>query len=248
MALLAAAPAHAIVGGTTIDVNEVPWFANIRGCGGTLVAPDRVVTAAHCVEGSAPQDRLSRIRIAGQTRKGVRFALHPDWSRDDVAMIQLDAPITNVAPVGLSAVPADQMFVVGRGASQINHRGAGALREATLRPVTDRDCGLFFRGVRGAPLQRGAAHLRGRRRRPAAALLPVLGRQRRPAVHRQPRRAPAGRDRQLRRALLRRRPAADGVRRDRPLRRVHHQPGAGLGAAGHGTRHRSPAERASAGG
>jgi hypothetical protein len=151
VALLAAAPAHAIVGGTTIDVNEVPWFANIRGCGGTLVAPDRVVTAAHCVEGSAPQDRLSRIRIAGQTRKGVRFALHTTWDRDDVAIIQLDAPITNVAPVGLSAETADQMFVVGRGASRINHRGAGALREATLRPVTDRDCNLFYRGVRGAP-------------------------------------------------------------------------------------------------
>ena len=150
VALLAAAPAHAVVGGTKINVNEVPWFANIRGCGGTLIAPDRVVTAAHCVEGAAPQDRLSRIRIAEQTRKGVRFALHPNWARDDIAIIQLDAPITNVAPVGLSAEPADQMFVVGRGASNINGRGAGALREATLRPVTDRDCGLFWESVRNA--------------------------------------------------------------------------------------------------
>jgi Trypsin len=27
----------------------VPWFASINGCGGVLVAPDRVATAGHCV-------------------------------------------------------------------------------------------------------------------------------------------------------------------------------------------------------
>ena len=52
-ALLAVAPAEAVVGGKRVDAREVPWFANLNGfCGGTLVAPDRVVTAGHCVRGA----------------------------------------------------------------------------------------------------------------------------------------------------------------------------------------------------
>jgi hypothetical protein len=160
---LAAAPAQAVVGGKRVAASAVPWFADIGGCGGTLVAPDRLVTAAHCVIGSSP-DRLDRIRVAGTTRKGVRFALHPEWRRgngrnvlDDVALIQLDAPVTTVAPVALGGAPPERVTVLGRGASRSNQRGAGLLREAVLRPVTDRDCGLFFGRSRGNDGERFSA-------------------------------------------------------------------------------------------
>ena len=50
LCLVAAAPAGAVVDGEPLDEAQVPWFANL-GCGGSLVAPDRVLTAAHCVGG-----------------------------------------------------------------------------------------------------------------------------------------------------------------------------------------------------
>ena len=77
---LAAAPAHAVVGGDPVDPAAVPWFASVGGCGGTLVAPDRVVTAGHCVAGF-PLEAFQAVAVAGVARQATRIALHPDWRR-----------------------------------------------------------------------------------------------------------------------------------------------------------------------
>ena len=36
-----------MVGGEPVAPESVPWFADVAGCGGMLVAPDRVLTAGH---------------------------------------------------------------------------------------------------------------------------------------------------------------------------------------------------------
>ncbi len=61
--LLLAAPAHAVVGGSRADV---PWYVPTGICGGTLIAPDRVATAAHCVD-PVELEQLQSIRIGGAT-------------------------------------------------------------------------------------------------------------------------------------------------------------------------------------
>ncbi len=51
----AAAPAGAISGGRHEAISQVPYIAWLpSGCTGTLIAPDRVLTAGHCLDGFSP--------------------------------------------------------------------------------------------------------------------------------------------------------------------------------------------------
>lgn len=90
-------------------------------CGATLVAPTRVLTAAHCVynQNSSNQFVQRKFEIligrttltdtsVGETRQVVRVDMPDDYNPDsffeggeDIAILHLDAPIENVSPVGL---------------------------------------------------------------------------------------------------------------------------------------------------
>src|SRR4051812_23957353 len=102
--------------GTPVPAEQAPWFASLTTrapfCGGALIAPDRVVTAAHCVQGADP-GRVS-VRIGGQ-RRPWKGALFPTTYRelpsptnpedpsasgtvDNLAVLVLKEPIPGVAP------------------------------------------------------------------------------------------------------------------------------------------------------
>src|SRR3954449_8777138 len=122
-ALTAAAPASAVVNGTPVDTATVPWFASFGGCGGTLVAPDRVLTAGHCVARRELAD-LRNVAVDGALRQTVRFAMYPAWRQangtnvlDDVAIVQLDQPVPGVAPVTLGGALPSEVTILGRGRS-----------------------------------------------------------------------------------------------------------------------------------
>ncbi len=116
-----------------------------RGCG-TLITDRHVLTAAHVV------DRFTAygpsLRIGQATRKIVRISVHPkaafqpgETVRHDIAVLELDAAITNIKPARLASSEPDVRSPVwlagygdfGDGMTGPKHRSDGKLRAATNR-------------------------------------------------------------------------------------------------------------------
>jgi len=171
--LVAVAPAGAIVGGTETQ-RDWPHMAGMEllsddgwsfRCGGSLVRPDVVLTAAHCVSGdesAGEPDTLparsfrfllgSRDRQSGGERIGaVEVVEHPEWDdgRDghDVALLKLERPATLGAPIriaeGADAAnfePGDPATIIGWGATSSGTGGVRTLREAEIPIRGDAEC------------------------------------------------------------------------------------------------------------
>ncbi|HET8755222.1 MAG TPA: serine protease, partial [Solirubrobacteraceae bacterium] len=186
LALLAPGTAHAIVGGTPAPSDHWPWMAAIMAadireaawgqyCGGVVIAPRRVLTAAHCVVGKRARavDVLvgrTRLTEAGGRRLDVSaISLYPGYARDrrhalDAAVLTLAKP-ADVAPVTLAS-PGDEAawpaganaWTVGWGTLNARRSRGGdwyyadRLRELRLPIVSDDACeSVFGVGWRKAP-------------------------------------------------------------------------------------------------
>lgn len=131
-------------------------------CTGVLIAPDQVLTAAHCVYDRARQGIAPDIiQFRAGLRDGVviaeagvaRYAVAPGYDpaagmqaenvRRDVALLQLSTPISAAlaAPFHLAAAPA-----AGQRVSVVSYG-----RDRDKAPSWQRDCGLLWRskGVMG---------------------------------------------------------------------------------------------------
>ncbi len=168
--LLGALPADAVVGGR--DAPDTPWAVALFDgngnffCGGALIAPDQVLTAAHCtIERTAI---TSRDRVPGELRAVVgrrdldttagrdvgvtAIHRHPAFRSvaegDDMATLTLAEPVP-FQPVRLgTATAGDRATVLGWGRTGEIAGPSRTLREVDLPVWSDADCAKAVNGYR----------------------------------------------------------------------------------------------------
>jgi secreted trypsin-like serine protease len=162
----AVAAPNPIVGGTTTTTSSYPFMMQITDasqnqfCGGTLVAPTKVVTAAHCMVG----ETTSSVRVVGgrtylngtngTVARVSRIWIHPNYSDatngEDVAVLTLSTsmPYTTAKYVTSSQTgvyaAGTTARVLGWGTTRENGSSSNQLRTATVPTVSDSSCASSY--------------------------------------------------------------------------------------------------------
>jgi secreted trypsin-like serine protease len=153
LALGAAAPVGAVVGGTPAVELQFPWVVRLSvGCDGALVASRVVLTAAHCVDdGSAVTVRAGSADLhRAVTARATAIRLAPGHrtatQRADWALVQLDRRLSlPTLPLTPSAAyDGGPYTVVGWGAVGEGGRQQRYLRFAAVPSVSDRSCAAAY--------------------------------------------------------------------------------------------------------
>ena len=145
-----------VIGGTAAKLNRYPYytyikffyeFGNPSWCGASLIAPDVVMTAAHCIEGRddgffGGSDGIIGVDVFVNSttvkyskfeyyRTGIKWVVPSgrdiQMKKDDIALIFLDTPVMGVTPVKLNrnanipdSVNPPPLTVVGLGVNGVN--------------------------------------------------------------------------------------------------------------------------------
>ncbi|MFV0131568.1 S1 family peptidase [Streptomyces sp. HMX112] len=155
-----------IVGGTTTTTSAYPYVMQITDasqnqfCGGTLVSPTKVVTAAHCMVG----ETTSNVRVVGgrtylngtngTVASVSRIWIHPDYKSvtrgDDVAVLTLSTSMP-YTPVGYVSSTDTSVYatgttarILGWGHTRYGGSSSNQLRTATVPTVSDTSCGSSY--------------------------------------------------------------------------------------------------------
>lgn len=145
-----------IVGGDEAELGEYPYFVEMGRCGGALVAPDIVLTAAHCGDFKGQQVIIGGY-LAGTLEEGSQMRFCDEWSMDpryngdtfnyDFALCKLNKPVTIDSNVRLElnevdGVPKEgnNLVVMGLGTTSFGGGLESVLRDVTVPTISNERC------------------------------------------------------------------------------------------------------------
>jgi secreted trypsin-like serine protease len=145
-----------VVGGTPAKPGAYPDAVAVIApnalCSGTLIAPDLVLTAGHCIEMKPTKVVIGSVDLAkspqGETIAVKSAIAYPDWQhRYDVGLLELDKPShVKPRPIAQACTATEDLAtnkkvrVVGFGLTSANGKGSNSLLEDAELPIDDPTC------------------------------------------------------------------------------------------------------------
>jgi len=155
-----------IVGGDESESGEFPYFVEMNGCAGSLIAPTVVLTAAHC----NPKKIVGKYVTVGASKKKetdngsfkpaerilvVDAMIHPNYGNkepemflnNDFGLLLLEKPYTIESDIKLvlnnkKKIPeiGAMLDVMGMGSTKYDSPGVHILRDVAVPAITNNDC------------------------------------------------------------------------------------------------------------
>jgi len=156
-----------VVGGTKSKQSQWPWQSSLSiggkfSCGATLIAPQWVVTAGHCIQAYRRANQysfkfgdLDRYDISGKEyyARGEKLFKHPSYNTplrkdNDIALIKLDRPVPFSSDITPACLPrtgeqipvGKKCFVSGWGKTDYAGQAVYDLQHAPLQIISNKQC------------------------------------------------------------------------------------------------------------